>query len=71
MSSETYAGRSHDDRVAARNGAPVPAQQQPGGELAEPGTAPAPNASCGQLSEKGKQVWREGVTIGGESTHEK
>ena len=60
MTSETYAGRSHDDRVAARKGKPVPAQEQAGGGMAVPGTASGPDSSSGQLSEEGKQVWRTG-----------
>lgn len=69
-SRDTYAGRSHDERVAERNGAAVPAQEQPGGDLAKPGTGPGPGASSGELSDKGKKVWREGNTIGGEPTHD-
>ena len=54
---ENYAGKSHDERVAA--------QEQPGGEMAVPGTMPDESHSCGELSEAGKRAWRQGNTIGG------
>ncbi|WP_013591954.1 hypothetical protein [Paraburkholderia phenoliruptrix] len=62
---ENYAGKSHDERVAARKGKPVAAQEQPGGEMAVPGSMPDESHSCGELSEAGKRAWRQGNTIGG------
>jgi hypothetical protein len=62
---ENYAGKSHDERVAAREGKPVAAQEQPGGDMAVPGTKADEQHSCGELSEKGKSAWRQGNTIGG------
>ncbi|HEY2021444.1 hypothetical protein [Paraburkholderia sp.] len=65
MATETYAGRTQDDRAAARTGAPVPAQEQPGGKMAVEGTQPDPSHSCGELSDEGKRAWQQGNTIGG------
>ena len=37
MTDTPYAGRSQDERVAARQGKPVAAQEQPGGAMARTG----------------------------------
>jgi hypothetical protein len=63
--SNDYAGRSQEDRIAQRKGTPQRAQEQPGGDLAEPGTEPDKDHSSGVLSEEGKQVWRTGSGIDG------
>lgn len=62
---ETYAGRSHDDEYAARKGRRVAAQEQPGGDMAVEGTEADATHSCGELSERGKQVWRTGSGMDG------
>ncbi|WP_244817573.1 hypothetical protein [Caballeronia sp. Lep1P3] len=59
----THAGRSHEDRLAAEKGEKLPSQEQAGGEMAVDGTEADKNASSGQLSEAGKDVWRQGSTI--------
>ncbi|MFP3563052.1 hypothetical protein [Paraburkholderia sp. SIMBA_030] len=65
-----YAGRSQDERVAARKHKKQKAQEQSGGSMAVEGTEPDATHSSGQLSEKGKEVWRRGAGIdgGGKST---
>ncbi|MDR5806378.1 hypothetical protein [Caballeronia sp. LZ001] len=59
----TYAGRSQDDRVAAEKGQKLPAQEQAGGEMAVEGTHASKDTSSGELSEAGKDIWRQGSTI--------
>ncbi|MBR8126213.1 hypothetical protein KDW39_23980 [Burkholderia multivorans] len=61
---EDYAGKSQDERVAAGKGKPVAAQEQPGGDMAVPGTMPDATHSSGELSEAGKEQWRQGNTAG-------
>jgi hypothetical protein len=61
----TYAGRSHDEAYAARKGKKQPAQEQAGGEMAVEGSEADDRHSSGQLSERGKQVWRTGSGIDG------
>ncbi|MFM0047852.1 hypothetical protein PQQ99_30470 [Paraburkholderia sediminicola] len=65
-----YAGRSHDERSAARKQQKQKAQEQSGGSMAVEGTEPDATHSSGELSEKGKEVWRKGAGIdgGGKST---
>ena len=41
------------------------AQEQAGGEMAIDGTEADAEHSCGELSERGKQVWRSGSGING------
>nr|WP_084515468.1 hypothetical protein [Burkholderia sp. WSM2230] len=65
MATETYAGRTQDDRAAQRAGTRVPAQEQPGGKMAVDGTKPDASHSCGELSEEGKRAWQQGNTVGG------
>ncbi|MDR5762728.1 hypothetical protein [Caballeronia sp. LZ035] len=60
-----YAGRSQEDRIAQRKGKPQRSQEQPGGSMAQPGTEPDRDRSCGELTEEGKQVWRTGSGIDG------
>ena len=60
-----YAGRSHDEAVAARHKQKQKAQEQAGGEMAIEGTEADAEHSCGELSERGKQVWRTGSGING------
>ena len=60
-----YAGRSQEDRIAQRKGIRQTAQEQPGGPMAQPGTEPDKEHSCGELTEEGKQVWRTGSGIDG------
>jgi len=62
---ETYAGRSQDENYATRKGHRVAAQEQPGGEMAVEGSEADATQSCGELSERGKQVWRTGSGIDG------
>ncbi|RFU47931.1 hypothetical protein [Paraburkholderia sp. DHOC27] len=60
-----HAGRSHDERVAARKQEKQKAQEQPGGSKAIAGTEPNATRSSGELSEEGKEVWRKGAGIDG------
>jgi hypothetical protein len=60
-----YAGRSHDEATAARHRRKQKAQEQAGGEMAIVGTEADAEHSCGELSERGKQVWRTGSRING------
>lgn len=60
-----YAGRSHDEAVAARKKEKQRSQEQPGGDMAVPGTEADATHSCGELSEHGKAVWRQGEGIDG------
>ncbi|MDR5733721.1 hypothetical protein QCE47_15415 [Caballeronia sp. LZ025] len=59
----THAGRSQEDRIAAREGEKLPSQEQAGGDMAVEGTEAGKNSSSGKLSEAGKDVWRQGSTI--------
>ncbi|CAB3787143.1 hypothetical protein [Pararobbsia alpina] len=61
----TYAGRSHDEAYAARKGKKQAAQEQAGGAMAVEGSEADDQHSSGQLSEKGKQVWRTGSGLDG------
>ncbi len=63
--STNYAGKSHDEAVAARTGKKQRSQEQPGGEMAVDGTESDATHSCGELSERGKEVWRRGNGIDG------
>jgi hypothetical protein len=60
-----YAGRSQEDRIAQRKEQKPRAQEQPGGAMAREGTQPDKERSSGELSEKGKEVWRTGSGIDG------
>lgn len=60
-----YAGKSHDEAVAARKKHKQPAQEQPGGDMAVDGTEADKLHSSGELSERGKEVWRKGSGIDG------
>lgn len=60
-----YAGKSQDERVAARKYHKQKSQEQAGGEMAVEGTEADAEHSCGELSERGKQVWRTGNGIDG------
>lgn len=60
-----YAGRSHDERVAQRKRDKQRAQEPPGGDMAVHGTEPDAQHSSGELSERGKDVWRNGAGIDG------
>ncbi|HEX7910301.1 MAG TPA: hypothetical protein VF534_19730 [Paraburkholderia sp.] len=60
-----HAGRSQDERVAARKRKKTPAQEQPGGPMAVEGTEPDATHSSGELSERGKEVWRKGAGMDG------
>ncbi|MCC8405297.1 hypothetical protein LJ655_26125 [Paraburkholderia sp. MMS20-SJTN17] len=60
-----YAGRSHDEAVAARHRQKQNAQEQACGEMAIEGTEADAEDSCGELSERGKQVWRRRSEING------
>ena len=60
-----YAGRSQDDRVAQRKHEKQRAQEPPGGDMAVHGTEPDRTHSSGELSERGKEVWRRGAGLDG------
>lgn len=63
--SNDYAGKSHDEAVAARKKEKQPAQEQPGGDKAVEGSHADKAHSSGELSERGKEVWRKGSGIDG------
>jgi hypothetical protein len=60
-----HAGRAHDERVAARAGRRQASQEAAGGEMAVEGSESNAHRSHGELSDKGKQVWRTGAGIDG------
>ncbi|MGF6575017.1 hypothetical protein ABH945_007146 [Paraburkholderia sp. GAS333] len=60
-----YAGRSHDEAVAARRKQKQKAQEQAGGVMAIEGSEADAEHSCGELSEQGKRIWRTGSGIDG------
>jgi hypothetical protein len=60
-----YAGRTHDERVAARKGKKMKSQEQAGGEMAVEGTGSDRTHSSGELSEAGKKAWQTGTGIDG------
>ncbi|MEX3958677.1 hypothetical protein B0G57_10895 [Trinickia symbiotica] len=60
-----HAGRSQDERVSARKQKKLPSLEQPGGRMAADQTEADPTHSCGELSEKGKEVWRKGSGLDG------
>ncbi|MGF6260050.1 hypothetical protein QFZ96_006493 [Paraburkholderia youngii] len=60
-----YAGKSHDEAVAARKKARQRAQEPAGGKMAVDGVEADATHSCGELSEQGKQVWRTGAGLDG------
>jgi hypothetical protein len=51
--------------VAARKKEKQRAQEQPGGEMAVDGAEADAAHSSGELSERGKEVWRKGSGIDG------
>jgi hypothetical protein len=63
--SNDYAGRSQEERIARDEKEKQRAQEQPGGDMAKPGTEPDKDRSSGELSERGKDVWRTGSGIDG------
>lgn len=60
-----HAGRTQDERVAARKGKKLPSLEQTGGRMALEGTQPDESHSSGELSEAGKEVWRKGAGMDG------
>jgi hypothetical protein len=60
-----YAGRSQDERVSQRKHEKQRAQEPPGGDMAVHGTEPDASHSSGELSQRGKDVWRKGAGIDG------
>jgi hypothetical protein len=65
MTINDYAGRSHDERYAARKRKQQKSQEPPGGPMAVEGTEPDAAHSSGELTEEGKAVWRKGSGIDG------
>ncbi|MFB9123075.1 hypothetical protein E2553_24485 [Paraburkholderia dipogonis] len=63
--SSNHAGKSHDEAVAARKKEKQRAQEQAGGEMAVDGTEADATHSSGELSERGKEVWRRGSGMDG------
>lgn len=63
--SEDHAGKSHDEAMAARKKEKQRSLEPPGGEMAVDGTQADEAHSSGQLSERGKEVWRKGAGIDG------
>lgn len=60
-----YAGKSHDEAVAARKKENQRSQEPAGGEMAVDGTEADAVHSSGELSERGKAVWRQGNGMDG------
>jgi hypothetical protein len=60
-----YAGKSHDEAVAARKKEKQRAQDQAGGDMAVDGTQADQAHSSGELSERGKEAWRKGSGMDG------
>lgn len=60
-----HSGKSHDEAFAARKQHKPRSLEQPGGEMAVEGTQADEAHSSGELSERGKQVWRTGSGIDG------
>ncbi|MGN6669458.1 MAG: hypothetical protein ACTHKH_21185 [Trinickia sp.] len=60
-----HSGQSHDERVAARKQQKQRSLEQPGGEMAIPGTQADATHSSGELSEAGKEAWRTGSGMDG------
>jgi hypothetical protein len=60
-----HAGRSQDERVAERKGRKLPSLEQPGGQMAVEETQADQTHSSGELSEAGKQAWRQGSGMDG------
>jgi hypothetical protein len=60
-----YAGKSHDEAVAARKKQKQRAQEPAGGAMAVDGVEADATHSSGELSEQGKQVWRTGAGLDG------
>jgi hypothetical protein len=55
-----HSGKSHDEAVSIRKQHKQRSLEQPGGDMAVEGTQADETHSCGELSERGKQVWRTG-----------
>jgi hypothetical protein len=60
-----HAGRSRNERKAERKGKKLPSLQQPGGPMAVEKTQADQTHSSGELSEAGKQAWRQGSGMDG------
>jgi hypothetical protein len=60
-----YAGRSQEDRIEREKQQRQTSQEQSGGDMAQPGTEADKERSSGELTERGKQVWRTGSGIDG------
>jgi len=60
-----HAGKSQDERVAARKGEKPRSLEQPGGEMAVDATEADATHSSGELSEAGKAAWRTGSGMDG------
>ncbi|MEM5434048.1 hypothetical protein [Paraburkholderia diazotrophica] len=60
-----HSGKSHDEAIAAKKQQKPRSLEQPGGDMAVDGTQADETHSCGELSERGKQVWRTGSGLDG------
>jgi len=60
-----HSGKSHDEALSQRKKQKQRSLEQPGGEMAVEGTQADETHSCGELSERGKQVWRTGSGLDG------
>lgn len=60
-----HSGKSHDEALSKRKNEKQRSLEQPGGEMAVEGTQADETHSCGELSERGKQVWRTGTGLDG------
>jgi len=58
----SYAGRSLEDRIAARKGKKLVSQEPAGGAMSSAASDDIIEAKS-KLSEAGKKVWRQGSTI--------
>jgi hypothetical protein len=57
-----YAGKSQEDRIAARKGKKLRSQEPAGGAMSSVQEGDITHAQS-KLSEAGKDVWRQGSTI--------
>ena len=64
--SKAHVARKTEKIMAAWHMQKQKAREQAGGEMAIEATETDAEHSCGQLSERGKQVWRSGSGMNGE-----
>ncbi|MDE1180269.1 hypothetical protein [Paraburkholderia sp.] len=60
-----HAGKAQDERFGARTGETPRSLEPPGGEMAKEGTQADASHGSGELSARGKEVWRKGAGLDG------